>query len=83
VSTVVLIALPWLPGGACREPDVDPEWFFPHGENYDRGREVCRRCPVKVQCGQWAMDTGQEFGLWGALTPEERKRLRRMRAVAS
>ena len=69
---------------ACREPGIDPDLFFPLGDQYsDEAREVCHRCPVVEACGQWATDTGMAWGLWGGLTPEQRKFRREMQRVLS
>ena len=68
---------------ACR--DFDPELFFPVGAPgaplYDvqvaEAKAVCRRCPVAPECLFWALDTGQEFGVWGGADEHERAALRR------
>ena len=66
----------------CRE--VDPELFFPVlGDKYEEAREVCQTCPLVQPCGQWAIDTNERFGMWGALTPEERSTQRWLRALTS
>lgn len=38
-------------------------------------KEICSGCPVRLACLDWAMDN-EAFGIWGALTPAERDRLR-------
>lgn len=58
---------------ACRE--LDPELFFPVGTPgapaYDRAvgeaTAVCARCPVTDACLAFALDTAQEFGIWGGV----------------
>lgn len=40
-------------------------------------KAVCRRCPVKDSCLEWALSTRADFGVLGATTPRERHRLRR------
>lgn len=71
----------WRDEAACR--DVDPELFFPigHGPAADAqieaAKAVCRRCPVAEQCLEWALETGQDAGVWGGLAEEERRQLRR------
>src|SRR5947207_15917932 len=63
---------------ACREPGVDPEWFFPLGENYSNaGRKVCRRCPLEQACAEWAVAPREPYSLWDGLTPIERMARRR------
>lgn len=87
----VLVMPAWMPGfvpegvtPACREPDVDPELFFPIAEKYsDEGRQVCRRCSLEVECGEWAIRAGERYGMWGGLTPEERAVRRRVWELTS
>jgi WhiB family transcriptional regulator, redox-sensing transcriptional regulator len=73
----------WLGHAACR--DSDPELFFPASDmsasagraRVEAAKKVCRRCPVRGTCLSWAFDNGQEAGVWGGMTEEERRRLRR------
>jgi WhiB family transcriptional regulator, redox-sensing transcriptional regulator len=65
----------WRDLALCLE--VDPELFFPApGENPHPARRVCAQCPVSAQCLDYAISTGQRFGVWGGLTPEERREAR-------
>src|ERR1022692_3682909 len=63
--------------------DVDPELFFPIGNTgpallqIDEARQVCRRCPVMEPCLEWAIDSGQDAGVWGGLSEDERRALKR------
>lgn len=79
----------WRDFAACR--GADPEIFFPislTGPSADaarRAKEVCAGCPVRSACLSFAVRTGQAYGIWGGLTPEERRTLRaaaRTREVA-
>lgn len=71
----------WRDAAACR--DQDPDLFFPKGDSgpwlmvIEEAKAVCRRCPVLDACGQWALDNREEFGIFGALTEQERAALRR------
>lgn len=38
-------------------------------------KRICSDCPIQAQCLSWATQT-QDAGVWGGLTPEERKKLR-------
>lgn len=73
----------WRHRAACR--DEDPELFFPIGTKgpallqVDEAKDVCRRCPVVVECLSWALDSDAEFGVWGAKTEDERRALKRER----
>ncbi|KSZ60056.1 WhiB family transcriptional regulator [Rhodococcus pyridinivorans KG-16] len=75
----------WQMGAACR--DADGSLFF-HPDN-ERGdaresrmasaKKVCARCPVREKCLQYALDSGERYGIWGGLTEDERTRVRRAR----
>jgi WhiB family redox-sensing transcriptional regulator len=74
----------WRHEAACLEED--PELFFPVGntgpaaEQIDEARAVCRRCEVVQTCLRWALDTGQDTGVWGGLSEDERQALMRRNA---
>jgi WhiB family redox-sensing transcriptional regulator len=71
----------WRDDAACR--DADPELFFPDcgirsaRTQVKAAKLICRGCPVQMICLDWAMASGQESGIWGGLTEEERRRLQR------
>jgi WhiB family redox-sensing transcriptional regulator len=71
----------WRDRAACR--DTTPELFFPIGttggalDQIDAARRVCGQCPVTSECLEFALGTNQESGVWGGLTEEERRRLRK------
>lgn len=75
----------WRHRAACL--DEDPELFFPVGNTGPAAlqiavaKAVCRRCDVTDACGQWALDTGQDSGVWGGLAEEERRTIRRRNAT--
>ncbi len=74
----------WRHHAACREED--PELFFPIGNTgpallqIEDARAVCRRCPSQEPCLQWALETGQDAGVWGGLSEDERRALKRRTA---
>jgi WhiB family transcriptional regulator, redox-sensing transcriptional regulator len=74
----------WLFRGACA--DEDPELFFPIGSSapaqrqIELAKEVCRRCDVVDACLEWAVQSGQDAGVWGGRSENERRLLRRRRA---
>ncbi|MFI6505319.1 WhiB family transcriptional regulator [Nonomuraea typhae] len=67
----------WLRGGACRTSD--PELFFPLAptpQQEARAKAVCARCQVLDQCRDYALGAGESEGIWGGMTPDERRRTR-------
>jgi WhiB family redox-sensing transcriptional regulator len=75
----------WRHYAECRE-GVDPELFFPVGTSgpallqITEAKAVCHRCPVSAECLSWALRTGQDAGIWGGLTEDERRALKRRNA---
>lgn len=71
----------WTEHAACR--GMDPDIFFPtEGDTYARAREVCRRCEVQDACLLDALEipvSSDLAGMYGGLTPRERRDLRRGR----
>ena len=43
-------------------------------------KAVCRACPVRDQCLDWALEQGIDHGVWGGLAGDERRALRRLAA---
>ena len=73
----------WRSLGACR--GEDPELFFPvvpHGPGLmqiSRAKAVCARCQVRGACLRFALETVQEYGVWGGTSEDERRAARRAR----
>jgi len=81
----------WRHRALCR--DEDPEAWFPlggdntyvkesaaHLELAEEAKTICRRCPAISNCLAWALETGQDHGVWGGLTAYERRALKRRNA---
>lgn len=61
---------------------TDPEAFFPVvGDRQGIAKRICRRCDVRVECLSWALDTKQDFGIWGGLSEYALRRAHRDRSV--
>jgi len=79
----VIIEIPtdvlWRTHAACVGEDV--MLWFPDppisAASWRPARVICRQCPVVVDCLLFSLESKTEFGMWGAKTPEERKRIRR------
>src|SRR5215207_8578167 len=80
------ISMDWRDRAACL--DEDPELFFPIGNTgpailqIEEAKAVCRRCDVVETCLRWAIDSGQDAGVWGGLSEDERRALKRRNARA-
>jgi WhiB family redox-sensing transcriptional regulator len=71
----------WRTESACRDEDVN--LFFPAGvtgpaaHQISEAKAICARCPVRDACLSFAIETNQEYGVWGGTTEDERRVLRR------
>lgn len=74
----------WQKRGACRSED--PELFFPVGNTgpgllqIKDAKAVCHRCDVVDECLQWALESGQDHGVWGNASEDERRAMKRRAA---
>jgi len=68
------LSMPRLPGAACK--GMDGEQFLDLRRQVD-AKAVCAACPARQDCLAWCVARerlyGQEPGVWGGLTPEERR----------
>jgi WhiB family redox-sensing transcriptional regulator len=85
----------WMLRAACQ--DADPSIFFPnhdrdaHNElgttTYKEAKTYCDRCPVTRECLLFAMKqfphNDDDYGMWGGLSPKERRKLRRKTRLAN
>jgi WhiB family redox-sensing transcriptional regulator len=73
----------WRNDAACK--DEDPDVFFPIGttgiavEQVEDAKRICARCSVQEPCLEFALASNQDAGVWGGLTEDERRTLKRAR----
>jgi WhiB family redox-sensing transcriptional regulator len=69
----------WREVGICR--DSDPNLFYPLGrglaarEQAEEAKGYCRTCPSQEPCLAFALGSGQELGVWGGTSADERRLL--------
>ena len=77
--------LTWQQNGACRTGDAAD--FYPpmHNESKHerlarerRAKSICAACPVRRRCLEYAIAADERYGVWGGLTKDERRTLRRI-----
>jgi WhiB family redox-sensing transcriptional regulator len=75
----------WRSLSACR--DTDPELFFPLSAwgpgqaQIASAKAICAHCQVSSDCLRFALSSGQEFGVWGGTSEDERLAMRRAQLV--
>ncbi|HAX82922.1 MAG TPA: transcriptional regulator [Actinobacteria bacterium] len=74
--------LSWQDGANCTGANAD--LFFPErGASTRAAKAICRECGVRAACLEFAITTGEKFGIWGGMSERERRRVRRERQVAA
>ena len=79
----------WTEWAACKNPAYAPDWWWPdNSDPADSATQlalnICRYCPVRDLCLDYAIQHKEDHGIWGALMPAARNALaasRRRRAV--
>lgn len=80
----------WFPKAACKpyidrtgedlwygKADDAAEFHAPNARTARKARAICFSCPVRERCLTDAIERSDDFGIWGGLTVNERRRLRR------
>lgn len=71
----------WRDEAACI--GQDPKLFFPEtGQNGTRAKKICRWCPVKEECLEYALADPELRGIWGGVSVLEREGIRGRRERA-
>ncbi len=71
-------ATAWMAEGNCRLHP--PATFFPSdGVGVDKARKICRDCPVKARCLDYALEERIDHGVWGGCSERERRRILKRR----
>lgn len=68
----------WRERAACK--GLNPSLFFTEkgpgrGDPYTEARKVCATCPVTAECLE--VGIAEKIGMWGGLSPKERRTYRR------
>lgn len=72
----------WQQEGLCRAEDATvffPPAHFEHKPEREareaKAKAICRRCPVRIECLDWALAVREPFGVWGGRSESERKQI--------
>jgi WhiB family redox-sensing transcriptional regulator len=72
----------WMDWAIC--PEVDPEIFFPgQGGSLRAVKAICRQCPVREECLEYALERPELEGVWAGTGERERRLIRAARDRAA
>ncbi len=76
----------WWTRAACRGAELavffspDDERGHARNRRETQARQICQPCPVLAQCRDYALVSGEPYGVWGGMTEgDRRKHSRRFR----
>ena len=71
----------WQDRARCAE--VDPDLHFPDkGGSSAPAKRVCFACEVRGECLAYALEHGEQHGIWGGLSYDQRRRHPQWREAA-
>ena len=84
VTNVSKQSTEWHDSATCRG-EAGRDFYPPFGgerkrerlAREQRAKTVCAACPVRTQCLEHAIASGERYGVWGGLTFDERVTFRR------
>jgi WhiB family redox-sensing transcriptional regulator len=68
----------WKNDAACK--GVERSVFFPtigYNQHSKHAIKICKTCPVKKRCAEFAINNNISNGIWGGLNPNQRQQLKR------
>jgi WhiB family redox-sensing transcriptional regulator len=70
----------WMIDSCCR--GSEPSVFFPgDSAGVEIAQRICKRCPVRVACLEYALAHHIEHGVWGGISERGRRRLAQQRRL--
>ncbi|MFE9173282.1 WhiB family transcriptional regulator [Streptomyces kebangsaanensis] len=66
----------WRDRALCAQTGAD--FFFPEpGSSVREAKRICGMCEMRSACLEYALENDERFGVWGGLSEQERRTLRR------
>lgn len=68
---------PWEDSALCRQVDTGDLFFPERGSGAEAAKRICHGCPVQAECLEHALKHDERYGIYGGLSPRQRRALRR------
>jgi WhiB family redox-sensing transcriptional regulator len=74
----------WMQDALCLQVGDGDMWWPGKGQTdiVRAAKKVCSHCPVRVDCLTWAIENHERDGIYGGMTPRERRRAAKARNAA-
>jgi WhiB family redox-sensing transcriptional regulator len=74
--------LDWMADALCAQTARGDEWFDEDIKVQNWAKAVCGLCDVRAQCLEFALRSGQRFGVWGGVPASSFASLRADRGIS-
>lgn len=71
-------SLDWMSDGVCAKPEnkkYQDHFFSADFDERYIAKNMCYTCPVRQECGVWALESGTIWGIWGGKDDNELRRI--------
>ena len=76
LPTIKWTPQPWRERAACKQLPIDL-FFVSVGDDVTFAKSICNGCPVRRECLVWACKEQISHGIFGGLSPRERRNFRK------
>lgn len=70
----------WKQNAICSIENIPTKVFYPERKRGDVAaafaRKICFRCPVRIDCAQWAIKANEDYGVFGGASPRQRQKMK-------
>lgn len=73
----------WRIKGLCRDSKNPDLWYPLNEKDAERGKAICRNCPVRIECAGYALANKELNGTWGATSEWDRQKVFRFKSPKS
>jgi WhiB family redox-sensing transcriptional regulator len=64
----------WKNDAACKAEDLEKFFATTNAcDTYRDAKKICATCPVQAECLDYAVYHGIDYGLWGGMSPKQRR----------
>jgi WhiB family redox-sensing transcriptional regulator len=67
----------WKLSGSCSRTGQPDLWYSTNRQEQRAAQKICYRCPVLSECLIYAFQKDEQFGIWGGMTEQERRNVRK------
>jgi WhiB family redox-sensing transcriptional regulator len=64
----------WKLQGSCSKSQFHDLWYSSGKEEIKLAKQMCYQCPVIKECLIYAFENNEDYGIWGGMTEQERRK---------